>query len=165
MLQIIATPEECASSCDSWNHNAFPRSGIHGSHLPSSLPLYKLHDDVTWFNLNTWGRKWRVVTGTCVGIRHACSCVHCHYLYLKRPLVSDYVTITLLLTHTIVRNLKRSPAHLLSDIIKQNYFLNEILVRINAAITKIIVIIVRKQIYLLKCKFFFNFTFFYIYFL
>jgi len=27
--------------------------GVHGSHLPSSLPLYKLHDDVTWFNLNT----------------------------------------------------------------------------------------------------------------
>lgn len=26
---------------------------VHGSRLPSSLPLYELHDGVTWFNLNT----------------------------------------------------------------------------------------------------------------
>lgn len=81
--------------------------GVHASRLPSSLPLYKLHDGVTWFDLNTWGRK-RVAARTCVGISHACSCVHCHYLYLKRPPVSDYVTITLLLTHIIVRNLKKT---------------------------------------------------------
>lgn len=29
------------------------------------------------------------ISETCVGISHACFCVHCHYLYLKRPPVSD----------------------------------------------------------------------------
>lgn len=57
MLQIIATKsvhrhatrEIIVLSRDL----AAMNEGVHGSHLPSSLPLYKLHDGVTWFNLNT----------------------------------------------------------------------------------------------------------------